>query len=210
MERFDKNKIPKCVKTLLYAAGYDSLLSLKCVNESRVKEIEDFVNSNKTLVDKLECCYSVQYKALDTFGFLPGHKSIILTLPDLVKQLETSKANMKANNKSKKKKRLQTIDSFTDEELQTKLISNLMNSSARNGVKLPPNTISQTNIQDFRRIVKEDDSYCQCIFSCPFCTKKYSLIYRSYWMSSIASKHIMIHVNEQLQHESELPAMSQA
>lgn len=70
--------LPHCVKTLLTECGFSSLLSISQINDSKIVEIEDFVDKNRDIVEKLECCYAETYKSLRKFRFLPAHRLLIL------------------------------------------------------------------------------------------------------------------------------------
>lgn len=73
--------LPPCVKIILTECGFSSLLSINQINESKLVEIEEFVNENQDIVEKLDCCYADTYKSLGKFRFLPAHRLIILHLP---------------------------------------------------------------------------------------------------------------------------------
>lgn len=45
------------------------------------------MNEDKKTIQELTCCHSDHYKAQDQFQFLPGHRAVILKIPDLIKQL---------------------------------------------------------------------------------------------------------------------------
>lgn len=135
-------------------------MSLKEMNEIKIVEIEKFLTENKQIIHELECCYSKYYKQLDTFTFLPGHRSIILTIPE---KLIRSK-----------------IESRSNEELKKLLIDGLMACSGRAGCEFPEGAISELNIQNFGRIEK-NGVVCQCRFTCPFCIKSYFIKFTTYW-----------------------------
>lgn len=156
------------------------------------------MNSHKHYIDELECCYSDEYKQQEVFEFLPGHKSIITALPNqveqLLKQMDTKTAKKRATHP-------QLINSFSDMELKSKLISNLMKCSGKSGFPFPEGVISVTNIDGFERVQEENGVFCKCTFSCTFCIKKYSPIFRKFWMSSNATKHLKKHIQQQLNSE---------
>lgn len=76
-----RDTIPPCVKIILTGCGFSTLLSIDKIDDSKMIEIETFVNENRDIVEKLECCYADVYKSLHTFRFLPAHRLIILRLP---------------------------------------------------------------------------------------------------------------------------------
>lgn len=172
-----KEKFPECIKYLLIAAGYETSMSLKQMNEIKIVEIEKFLTENKQIIQKMKCCYSAYYKQLDTFAFLPGHRSTILAIPD------------KLNSKK-------PVNIRSNDELKKVLIDGLMACSGKAGCKFPEGTISEFNIQDFQR-VNEDDLVCKCRFTCPFCTKSFSLKFTTCWTTSNATKHLKLHIAEQ-------------
>lgn len=69
------------------------------MNEISIPQIEDYVNSNGNkdfieLVENLNCCHSKEYKSSitnKTFTFLPGHKSLILRVAEIVANSTFSK-----------------------------------------------------------------------------------------------------------------------
>lgn len=81
IECITHDTIPPCVKTILTECDFTSLLSISQINGSKIVEIENFVNENGGIMEKLECCYADTYKSLGKFRFLPAHRLIILHLP---------------------------------------------------------------------------------------------------------------------------------
>lgn len=76
--------IPTCVKVILIGCGYDNLLSIQNINEHLLNEIETYATDK--LVDdikRINCCHSSTYHSQfinRTFGFVPGHRALILEL----------------------------------------------------------------------------------------------------------------------------------
>lgn len=190
MKNFTAEKYPGCVVKLLTAAGFDTILSLSGIDEEKIKEIEVFLTSNKQFVNELKCCQSEWYKELEHFQFLPGHKAIILALPEKIKEMTTEK--------SKSKLCLNQNNSAQDEELKTHLIKNLIAFSGKAGFQLPQQAISEANIHEFERGSDDNVFVAKCRFSCPFCSKNYSVIYKKNWQSSNVTAHLRKHIDAQL------------
>lgn len=190
MKNFTAEKYPGCVVKLLTAAGFDTILSLSGIDEEKIKEIEVFLTSNKQFVNELKCCQSEWYKELEHFQFLPGHKAIILALPEKIKEMTTEK--------SKSKLCLNQNNSAQDEELKQHLIKNLIAFSGKAGFQLPQQAISEANIHEFERGSDDNVFVAKCRFSCPFCSKNYSVIYKKNWQSSNVTAHLRKHIDAQL------------
>lgn len=161
---------PECVKTLLISAGYDINSSLATLNEKKIEEIEEYLDSNRTEIQSLQCCYSGEYKRLAKFKFLPGHKAIILMIPSMI----GSSKNL----------------SMSDEDLKRSLVKKLMAAAAKAGLQLPHGTISEANLLRFQRTADDKDTFCKCTFSCPFCPKTYTIKYKTFWKTSNAWNHL--------------------
>lgn len=194
LRRFHKNvKYPECVEHLMVRAGYDSILSLSQINENKVAEIENFLNTNRQIISELKCCHTAWYQNMENFIFLPGHKSIILSLPDQIKAM-TEKTMEKTNPISKSKRN--KVQS--DEELINHLVSNLQeftkNQAEKAGFEMTTEVISPINIHHFERTSNTDSFVAKCRFSCPFCSKSYAVAYKKFWMSSNVTTHLKMHI----------------
>lgn len=187
--RFDRSyfrkyneTFPKCIKQLLIETGYDTVSTLTKIDEEKIKQIECFVNSNKVLLSKLECCYNEECQQFENFEFLPGHKTILMNIKNEISELNLLK-------KPKKDK-----SALTDPALKEKLISNLIAASKKTGFEFPVGIISEANIVDYKREPIESANICKCRFSCPFCSKKIPVIFKHFWMSSNVTKHLKSHI----------------
>lgn len=190
-------KFPKCVKSLLIAAGYDTLSSMNALSDEKIHEIEHFHTENKQFIVKLNCCYDQHYKRLEVFAFLPGHRTTILGLPARIAQMKMQNMNNTPVNTPKDRtaavSKISVKKSLPDMELQTNLIENLMKYSGKMGFQFPAGMISDANIRDFVRGSDEDNFVCKCKFSCPFCAKTFRLAYKEFWMSSNVTHHLKMH-----------------
>lgn len=91
IEHFNQIEVPMCLKVLLSKCGYDSMLSLKYISETRITEIEYYVRKFKNKIfsdgnDTDGCLY--EYEKQDLFTILPGHRSILLDLPQSIRKMQ--------------------------------------------------------------------------------------------------------------------------
>lgn len=168
------------------------------MNDVKIERIEKYIDSNKHIINGLNCCYSDHYKQLETFNFLPGHRSIIEGIPEQIKQFQSKSKN---SAKSSRVSKLLQKDSISDEEIQMKLIKNLTAFSGKAGYQFPIGVISKSNIHDYVRVLENDDVLSTCRFSCPFCSKSFKLTYKRFWTSSKVTQHLKVHINEDKQSE---------
>lgn len=85
VEALTGDTIPTCVKKILIASGYDTIFSVKNIDSEKIVEIENHVNVYaRDLIQNFDCCHHEFYKGLNEFKFLPGHKDLILSLPQLI------------------------------------------------------------------------------------------------------------------------------
>lgn len=88
---------------MLSESGYDSLLSINLLNESMMFEVEGFVNTNRDITSKLECCFADSYRNLKKFRFLPAHRLYILRLPHYVNEIFGPNRAANAKNRQQHK-----------------------------------------------------------------------------------------------------------
>lgn len=68
--------VPKCVKTILDACGFDTLTSISGITD--ILHIENVVsNQFYSTIQSLNCSHSEYYKKQSPFAFLPGHADFI-------------------------------------------------------------------------------------------------------------------------------------
>lgn len=186
------------MKILMNAAGYDTLQALSEINEEKIKEIEFFLTSNIQLVKKLTCCRSDYYTQLQTFQFLPGHRAMIMALPDQIKQMKNEKTKKKHENELENRptRGPKNTNHESDDDLKMHLINNLVEYLRKIGLQFPEGVIDETNIDEFQRQrgADDDDIICECRFSCPFCSKFYNVKHKKYWLSSNITTHLKKHL----------------
>lgn len=188
LEKVSKEKLPVCVKHLLVTAAYDTLGALKCIDESKITEIETYLSADRSWVDELHCCRSEDYKKQANFRFLPGHRAIILAIPDQLNKMNEISVQSKRGAATQAKIRAKKEQ--TDDELRNKLIANLVAFMKQNECEVPDGTFTFNNIREFRRGSEEDNFICKCKFACPFCKVVQPLTFKTYWQSSNFTKHL--------------------
>lgn len=85
--------VPTNIKIFLDVSGYDSLLSIKRIDEEKINALEHHIqnrvqNDRNILeaLDKNDKTTSI-YKSQIFFEILPGHRTILLILPDIIEKL---------------------------------------------------------------------------------------------------------------------------
>lgn len=81
---FEKNfndKISDDIKKILLRSGFDSKSSILGLNTDVIKDIEQFANEDRSVLE------GTSYENMGEFKFKPGHKIAILHLANQVKQL---------------------------------------------------------------------------------------------------------------------------
>lgn len=94
LEIFNGEKYPEYIKEMLFGCGYDTIISLRRINENTVATIEEYVASNAYLLISIKK-NSEQYRKQTTFQILPGHKEIIMNIPSQISEMEQSKCRQK-------------------------------------------------------------------------------------------------------------------
>lgn len=100
LEHFIGYLVPQSLKYLLWRSGYDSMIGVKQISGERIKELEEFIQKNRSellhnstfnenfnMLDDM-CVYQKQ----TTFQFLPGHKNILLDLPESIQKMQSQNA----------------------------------------------------------------------------------------------------------------------
>lgn len=68
----------KCLKSILITCGFDIIASLRCINDEKLKIVEEYVEENRWIIEEMTCKHLESYDKPTKFQFLPGHRAIIL------------------------------------------------------------------------------------------------------------------------------------
>lgn len=100
LEKCIGDKVPMCLKVLLWKTGYDSLYSVKYISNDNIEKIEKFIQRKRKLIMPQldELCDEndtalAEYKKQRIFEFLPGHRSILLDLPRSIENMQSQVMN---------------------------------------------------------------------------------------------------------------------
>lgn len=110
-EVYNKLEVPLSLKFLLWKCGYDSMFSIKQINQINIKEMEEFIEKhrNKILEGLLDDNNDIRvYKKLKTFKFLPGHKNILRDLSKSISVMQ-SELTLYGNGRTNT---MQSMESF--------------------------------------------------------------------------------------------------
>lgn len=86
--------LPDCVKKILCFCGFNTFSSLNKISVQNINEIEEYINkgtSGRDLIQSFDCCYNQTYKDQSQFSFLPGHRAVLLAIPDVAEKYQQQK-----------------------------------------------------------------------------------------------------------------------
>lgn len=101
LEKFVGHEIPIFLKLLLWKAGYDNMISVHQICDKKIGELEKFIDNRKNQIlreimtelenfdsdDSISASISA-YKNNADFEFLPGHRSILLSLSGHIQNMQ--------------------------------------------------------------------------------------------------------------------------
>lgn len=115
LESFLNEEIPFCVKQILHLCGYDTMFSLAQIKNDQIIKIERHINDHCLEYLDFNCCHSAYYKEHLPFELLPGHKTMILSMPrninDYNRSYQTKLAEMKGRYSFVLNELIQTAES---------------------------------------------------------------------------------------------------
>lgn len=89
LESFLREPINIDIINILMRSGYDCKLALLGLNKESVEEIETYANKNRSVLE------NTSYQNMKEFSFKPGHKCIIIDLPNQIRLLEKAESDEK-------------------------------------------------------------------------------------------------------------------
>lgn len=86
--------MPGCIEKILNDTGFDSEIALLELNEVNILNIEEFVQKNPVILKE------TIYENRIPFKFLPGHRALLLAIPNRLNNLKVPKKKNKTSAKS--------------------------------------------------------------------------------------------------------------
>lgn len=185
-------KYPEEIKTILNICGFDSELSLKEINESTIKSIEEIINRS-VAQNTVEIVSALSKSACKDkplpFEFLLGHKLLILNIPktiDSIKENKTRKS-VKSLENNLSKELHETENSSENppsiDELKRSLLLKFAAYAKKSNLKFE---IKENHITKFSRT----NNVIHCAVQCCFCNVKRSCKFVTHWEISNITQHI--------------------
>lgn len=192
-------------------SGYDNAISISEFCDDDIKTVETYVNSHlKHLIENVEV-YKKVHQSNQQFVFLPGHKKLLLSLKNKLKEFQISENVGKKTKKSAEtlaenpcetltetNQTIEELELFTEDELKklktglrtklTKFVQNIglvETEYANNKVSVPEGYISHSKSLSHKAGYK-------CTVECIICEKNIPCTWNSYWQTGNLEKHIRI------------------
>lgn len=171
LQTFKKSKFPQFIKEILISTGFDTAISLQSIRKATIEELERIITNNTDLLKNTEYLNETGNLKKTPFKFMLGHETLILNLPNDVKEYLT-------RNKKQKEKEIPQID-----ELKLMFIERIKNFLRDHNINLTQNTEDLTKFEITGKVVK-------CAVKCPLCSNKVNCMFNSTWKISNYCKHI--------------------
>lgn len=185
MEKFKGIKFPKCLKTFLRHAAYDTKSSCMLLDTKTITDMEIYIQeSGAEIIADLDCCNSATYRSQKQFRFLPGHRSSILSIPDQIREMDTVE-------KKKKKPMLEFKKLLTPTELKIILLTRLNHGLIQNGIESC--SFCEVHLSDVRTMIISNQLNAKCSVQCFQCNVSVSSLYKGYWNIGNIMRHMRTH-----------------
>lgn len=201
---FEKNKeiIPTILRFILEECGFNTLSCMKDINADVIREIEEYVTSNKYIIEN-HIFDDTPYRKQVKFQLLPGHRMLLLNLPKKLEEInnfkqqttqkpwETRDTSELDSNKENNKNVNNTEE---DDELKKKLINRITTSITGIKLKISSESFTTSNIVKFDIYITNNQLNCKSVVKCPLCEKCLCVSYKKYWYISSFDQHLKTHI----------------
>lgn len=202
------NSIPEVILNVLIAAGYDNALSISEFNEADIVTIESFTEEN--LRDVLET--SKIYANVKPFVFLPGHKKLLIGLPNKLYSFKNRKCrkNLFATPKQEAQEigsepqvigsEVEVVELLTDDEinsLKKKLVKKLNSRAQSFGIETlfsVENIVSDLEPYIIQARSALNKVTYKCSVKCVQCEVSKPCTCVGHWQVSNLEKHLKEHL----------------
>lgn len=169
LERSLQHKIPDDLKVIIENSGFDSEASILGINKEILLDIEEFVNNNKQILEKTS--YSNCFVNNTVFKLKPGHKSVLLSLPSVLRKKSKCIVNIQSEN----------VVEINEQILKQQLIEKLVHFAEKKSIGI---IFEEKIIQNF------DINTKNCKVKCPICKIQIACKFLKYWRVSNFEKHL--------------------
>lgn len=157
-------------------SGYNHEFALETFKDDDIKKVEKFINQNKHFLKK------TVYENIPEFEFLPGHRAVLLDIPNKIKQYNKSKEE----KAEEKKKQAEEEIAVKTAELKKSLVKKVKNYTDKIEFETK---VDETNIIESTQV----GTLLQCRLKCSDCEKTFLCSFRKYWCISNFEKHLKEH-----------------
>lgn len=195
-----ENRLPNLIVEILKKTGYDSPLSIELLEDDKIKGIEESIQKRFNSFNQL--FKDTEYENIETFEFLPGHKTLLLGIRIYVKKYLEKNLSAKRNNRLPaiveecSETELELFSDIEKENLKKKLIEKVEKFSKK--FNISTESLSQNNIRgDLDAIIKADNHIVyKCKFHCSIGDCQYitPCLYNKHWQISNLEKHLKTHI----------------
>lgn len=190
------NAIPELLVKILVTAGYDNAISISEFNENDLEIVQNYTCGNlKELVKQYEV-----YNSEGQFEFLPGHRKLLLALPNKVQSYLKEKLKSKNENENEEHL-LSAEEQLKDDDKivsKRKLIIKLNHflQKIEHQVENTENLIGEIETYNGQSRTSNKKPPLKCLVNCMFCEKPVSCTQNGHWQIGNLEKHIQIHIEE--------------
>lgn len=181
LEKLNRSKYPKFIKTILIETAFNTPAALKAINEKSVEHIEKTVSNNLNLLNKTEYVNATGELKTKPFEFLIGHKALILNFPQEIKDLQSS------NEIEKKNK----IENLSENDLKALLVLKIINYITNKKITTIKTLNPTENLTQFITNFEKNPDRVRVLVKCPFCVKKIPCTFDTIWRISNFGTHIL-------------------
>lgn len=204
------DSIPQIIVNILSAAGYDNAISIADITETDIDIIETYATEN--LQSVLE--ESKTYVKVKPFAFLPGHKKLLLGLPDKIHSFKNKKCRknlfstsrketLSEDRKEEENQPVEFIELLRNDEisaLKDKLLKKLNGHLQSISIveSFSENHIIgeiEAYISQSRSAIKQHKLAYKCKVKCVLCEINKPCTHVTHWQISNLEKHLKEHSN---------------